>query len=284
MKLADVIHHIERTAPLSIAASWDRSGVQVASGREEIRRLAVCLDPTPASVSRALDEGADMILSHHPLTLEPRFTDRLDAYREVLFLLFRADVPLYAAHTSLDANPVGPVGWLAEELVLRRPEGVSGPLEVLEKPGEMECEGRRWDCGFGVIGNRAPLSPDDLRNTLAPWLEGSCPRLVGKLPEQLERIAICPGSGGSLAEEAFALGANLLITGDLKYHPALEMPLPVLDVGHFSLEEEMMRRFSLCLKDSLPGVDVKFLEAQDPLRPFFATHRPWSAGAPDFQE
>lgn len=112
MKLADVIHHIERTAPLSIAASWDRSGVQVASGREEIRRLAVCLDPTPASVSRALDEGADMILSHHPLTLEPRFTDRLVAYREVLFLLFRADVPLYAAHTSLDANPVGPVaGW-----------------------------------------------------------------------------------------------------------------------------------------------------------------------------
>ena len=283
MKQADVIRCIERIAPLSIAASWDHSGVQVASGREEITRLGVCLDPVPSSIAKALDAGANMILSHHPLTLAPRFADRMDAYREVLALLLRADVPLYAAHTSLDANPAGPVSWLAEELGMRHPDGAEGPLPVLERTGEMEQDGRRRECGFGVIGT-CSLTPETLREKLAPWLEGSCPRLVGELPERLERIAICPGSGGDLAGEAAALQADVLITGDLKYHVALELPLPVLDVGHFSLEEEMMRRFARYLENSLSGVHVEFFEARDPLRPFLATARPCEAGGKCFQE
>lgn len=114
MKQSELIGIIEETAPLHIAAPWDRSGVQVASSREDIRRLAVCLDPTPLSLRRALADGADMVLAHHPLILEGRFTDRLDNYHAALSLLFKADVPLYSAHTSLDANPLGPASWLAE--------------------------------------------------------------------------------------------------------------------------------------------------------------------------
>ena len=72
----------------------------------------MCLDPTPESIRIALSGGAEMILAHHPLTMEGRFTDRLDSYHEVLSLLFRANVPLYSAHTSLDANPwVRFPGW-----------------------------------------------------------------------------------------------------------------------------------------------------------------------------
>ena len=106
---------------------------------------------------------------------------------------------------------------------------------------------------------------------LALWLVGSCPRLAGALPERIRRIAICPGSGSSLAPEAAARGADLLITGDLKYHTALDLPLPVLDVGHFSLEEEMMRRFALQLKENVSDVAVQFVPAQDPLAPFSPT-------------
>lgn len=268
MRQSDIIRSIEETAPLSIAAHWDKSGVQVASAREQISCLAVCLDPIPESVQLALEAGADMVLSHHPLCVEPRFADRLDMYHEVLSLLFRADVPLYAAHTSLDANPAGPVNWLAEELEMRA-------LTVLEATGRMEQFGIDWTCGFGVVGELAnALSPDALRDVLLPWLVGSCPRLVGRLPERIHKVAICPGSGSSLAAEAAASGADVLITGDLKYHPALELPLPVLDVGHFSLEEEMMRRFAYQLEEKLPEVTVVFVPAQDPLRPFSLTHSP----------
>lgn len=269
MRQSDIIRSIEETAPLSIAAPWDKSGIQVASARAQISCLAVCLDPTPESVRRALEAGADMVLSHHPLCMEPRFTDRLDGYHEVLSLLFRADVPLYAAHTSLDANPVGPVAWLAEELKLRA-------LTVLEATGSMELFGVDWTCGFGVVGELPEaLSSEALREALLPWIAGSSPRLAGSLPERVRKVAICPGSGSSLAADAAAAGADVLITGDLKYHSALELPLPVLDVGHFSLEEEMMRRFSYHLKNILSEVTVVFVPAQDPLRPFSLTRSPY---------
>lgn len=282
MQQVDIIRIIEQVAPLTIAASWDNSGVQVASMRDKISCLAVCLDPSPTSVETALSAGADMVLSHHPLSLEPRFPNQRDSYHNVLSLLLKADVPLYAAHTSLDANPLGPVAWLAEELGLLplsasdlfpRHSEISGAfspsLSILEPTGSIEQNGIRVVCGFGM-GGVLPhaLSPSEFREKLSPWLKGSCPRLVGSLPSRIQRVAFCPGSGSSFVYEALSLKADVFITGDVKYHPALEFPLPVLDVGHFCLEEEMMRRFALHLEQKLSGVKVVFITATDPLQAF----------------
>lgn len=274
MLFARLVELIENTAPLSIAAPWDHSGIQVAAYRERIFRLAVCLDPLPRSIRQALDEGADMILSHHPLVMQARFTDRLDAYHEVLSLLFKADVPLYAAHTSLDANPLGPAAWLGRELGLRPfadGEKEGSLLQVLEVTGHISRENLEIPCGFGVVGDLPrPLTPGQLHLALSPWLGDAVVRCAGILPQQIRRVAICPGSGASLAADAAAYGADILISGDLKYHTALETPLPVLDVGHFSLEAEMMRRFASELESLLPDVSVFFVPGCDPLQPFFS--------------
>ena len=144
MQQSRLISLIEENAPLSLAASWDKSGIQVASPRAEISHLAVSLDPTPDAVSAALEAGADMLLTHHPLTLTPRFPDRLDAYRRTLALLLAHDMPHYAAHTSLDANPFGPSAWLPDEL------GLTG-RSTLEATGMARLpDGREIAGGFGV--------------------------------------------------------------------------------------------------------------------------------------
>jgi dinuclear metal center YbgI/SA1388 family protein len=258
MDKTQIVAAIERTAPLAIAADWDKSGVQIPCVRDEVTHLAVCLDPTSASFARALDAGADMILAHHPLLMSPRFFDRDDDVLSVVRMLMRADVMLYSAHTSLDANIRGPVSWLVSELGM-----VSA--SVLEPTGEMTDEdGLPYGCGFGQVGTLAdPVSLSDILQLIQP----ACPRLVRALPDDLTKIsalAVCPGSGGSLADAAARAGAQLLITGDMKYHSALEAPLPVLDVGHFCLEETMMRRFARSLSDTLDGVDVTFIGASDP--------------------
>ena len=258
MDKTQIVAAIERIAPLTIAADWDKSGVQVPCIRGEVKHLAVCLDPTPVSVGKALADGADMLLSHHPLLMSPRFFDRDDDVLSVVRMLMRADVMLYSAHTSLDANVRGPVSWLAAEL------GMTSP-SVLEPTGMMTGEdGTPYECGFGQVGTlAAPVTLSDILQLIQP----ACPRLVRALPEDLTEIsslAVCPGSGGSLADAAARAGAQLLITGDMKYHSALEAPLPVLDVGHFCLEETMMHRFARSLADTLDGVDVTFVAASDP--------------------
>ena len=67
MQLTEIIATIEKVAAPSTQAAWDCSGMQVAARRTEATQVAVCLDPTPASVATALDKGVHVILSHHPL-------------------------------------------------------------------------------------------------------------------------------------------------------------------------------------------------------------------------
>ena len=258
MDVTRIIEHIERIAPPTAQASWDRSGLQAAGLAPAASRLAVGLDPTPDFVAAALDWGAGFLLTHHPLYLEPRPLDApgpfLDAARAVL----SAGAWLYAAHTSLDANPAGPAGWLARKL------GLAG-LAVLEPTAD--------GLGIGQVGDLGePLAWDDFARVLAGQVRRDFWTLAGTRPQRVERVAICPGSGGSLAGAARAAGAQVLVTGDLKYHQALDAGHPatglcVVDVGHFSLEEEMTRLLAGSLDAQLApaGVEVRFFPGRDPL-------------------
>lgn len=260
MQLSEIITCIEEIAPLAAAAPWDVSGLQVAARRTEASLLAVCLDPTPASVSRALEQGAQCVLSHHPLSLKASLPNRLDAYHEVLRLLLTADVPLYAAHTSLDANPQGPAGWLARELNLAN-------LTVLEATAPPPDDAA-LPMGFGLAGDLpSPQSLKTLVDRLGQGLDLSTATLSGPEPGSIARLAYCTGSGSSLLEEARRAKAQLFITGDVKYHTALDAEICLLDVGHHSLEEEMMRRMSRLLQERLAGLKVLFVPSASPLRP-----------------
>ena len=260
METTAVIERIERAAPLGAAAPWDRSGVQIAGRKADVHKLALTLDPLPHILGSALDWGADMVLTHHPLSLEPRYLDKVDAHYEATALMLTREAWLYAAHTSLDANPDGPAGWLFREL------GVHA-AQVLEP-----CE-RDPRLGIGQVGVLPkPVTLAALLDRLAGLVRRRVWNLSGPVLDSgrmISRLACCPGSGGSLMELAAEAGAELYITGDLRFHAAQEAPLPVLDVGHFALEEEMMRRLAQTLAQdgSLPGVEVRFLPGEDPQRP-----------------
>ncbi|MEG2173272.1 MAG: Nif3-like dinuclear metal center hexameric protein [Desulfovibrionaceae bacterium] len=256
MKDTDLIGVIENIAPLYAAASWDSSGMQVAAVRDEIRHVALCLDPTPASVSSALAQGADFICSHHPLLLHPRLPAHRDAYHKVLSLLLQHDVALYAAHTSLDVNPDGPAGWLSRSLQLQE-------AQVIEPTGTQN--GR--PLGFGLVGNMAEaLSLEALTRRLGKHIPMENVSVCGPVPAHIRRIAYCTGSGSSLLPAVTASHADIYITGDVKYHTALETTTCILDVGHHSLEEEMMRHMSDLLRQSLPHLTVTFVSSVSPLR------------------
>ena len=260
MKVSDIIEIIEMTAPLSAAAGWDASGVQVAALREEVATVAVTLDPSLDSLRQAADSGADFVLAHHPLSLRPRFPNRRDDYLDILSLLFTRGIWLYSAHTSLDANPEGPARWLADPLGLMS-------LEVLEPMGQVGPDAPRY--GFGFTGALPePLAYRDFCRLLASALGKEEWQACGPVPGTVRRVACCPGSGGDLLGNALALNADLLVTGDVKYHAALDARascLRVIDVGHFVLEEEMMRLFAGRLAAGL-CLPVIFIPGRDPLQ------------------
>jgi dinuclear metal center YbgI/SA1388 family protein len=258
MDISEIIAVIEQYAPPAAAAPWDVSGVQTASFTERAGMAAVALEPDPETVGAAAEAGAGFILTHHPLSLRPRLPDRRDSYLTVLSLLLARGITLYSAHTSLDANPEGPARSLARALDLR-------DTEILD-PSEKRTDGQ-GPFGFGFVGNlpRAMLWPEFGR-ALDAALGRSPARSCGRRPDTVSRVACCPGSGASLAARAARAGADLFITGDLRYHSALEasdLGLYVLDVGHFLLEELMMRDFAGLLARKL-RVPVRFFPGRDP--------------------
>lgn len=250
MELAKIIDGIERVAPLSYADTWDHSGIQVASVRKNAQHLGVMLDPTLCSITKAIDLGADVLLSHHPLSMKPKYPDTQDDYFAILSLLLTKKICLYSAHTSLDANPHGPVRWFADALHVVSPQ-------ILEPLGE--------EHGFGFYGDLATSLPyDAFCKQIEKSLGISQWKACGKQPDIVRSIACCPGSGASLAEHAEAQGVDVFITGDIKYHTALDTRIRIIDVGHFILEEEMMRIFAEILSKDL-SIPVSFIPSKDPL-------------------
>ena len=341
MHVRELIGTIERTADPRLAASWDRSGLQIAGTIEDCRRLAVALDPLPRIIEAALDWGATGILVHHPLTLAPRLPDRLDDYHEVLRLILGRGAWLYAAHTSLDVATSGPAGWLAEALALRHrrvlePAGRRPHVQTrLRAPGATERDrclsalAGREHClavpldqvffevthpeaafpgiqaaltavcpgievvssltlttpadpyGYGLVGDLPePLPFARLRSRLGELLPRTFFTLAGDVPKEVGTLAYCPGSGADLAPLAFAAGATVYVTGDLKYHQATAVPRGrcIVDVGHFALEEVMLRIFArdlaAVLGDNAP--QIRFFPGNDP----FSVHFPDGALPP----
>jgi len=336
MKPLEIISAIEQTAIPAGAAAWDKCGVQVAGRRRSVSSVAVALDASLSTVERALAEGVDFILTHHPLSMQPKFLDVVDDHYRTVAALLESGVWLYSAHTTLDANPEGPVCWLADELHLaerrivepvhrEEPEAFAFSVTAPAASGtpdeldELDALAKRWSLlpgvqtvrhamgmvhvtcrksyganvrsaveadlnmrpvylaslpegtpamlGFGCIGTLPEaMTFERFRDRLAQIIERDYWITSGQIPGTIATVAYCTGSGAGMADAAFRMGADVFITGDVKYHAALDSIGCLMDVGHFCLEEEMMRRFALHLGSALPGVDIYFLPAQDPMR------------------
>lgn len=129
--------------------------------------------------------------------------------------------------------------------------------------------------GYGLVGALpAPLPFARLRERLGELLPRSFFTVAGQPPDTVRTVAYCPGSGADMAPPAFAAGAEVYITGDLKYHPATAVPSGrcIVDVGHFSLEEVMLRVFARDLEAAFGenGPQIRFFPGTDP----FAVHFP----------
>jgi dinuclear metal center YbgI/SA1388 family protein len=99
-------------------------------------------------------------------------------------------------------------------------------------------------------------------------------RLVGRKGRKVHYVAVCAGSGSSLIEQVIASGAELFVTGDVKYHDARiaeEKGLSILDVGHFGPEKYGMVRFRKLMegkfKEKRWQVETECAKEKDPFGP-----------------
>lgn len=106
--------------------------------------------------------------------------------------------------------------------------------------------------GLGRVGDLpGPMSLGELAGFCSRELANPAVRLAGDPERRVTRVAVCGGSGGKLAASALQAGAEVLVTGDVGYHDALDAAargLAVIDAGHYQTEMPALRRLASLLE------------------------------------
>ncbi|MBL7211630.1 MAG: Nif3-like dinuclear metal center hexameric protein [Desulfobacteraceae bacterium] len=261
--LKDILALLEELAPLRLAEPWDNPGLQVGSYLQVIRKISLALDPTLRSLRAAHSHKAQLLLTHHPLVLKPLSSVDINGHPgEVIFGAIKGNVSVVSAHTNLDVAKGGINEILAGLLDLQ-------DVEVLKETfGEDGV-------GLGRIGNLPePVDLSAATETIRRIFGPESVNICGKADDRIHRVAVVGGSGGSLVPLAATKGADLLLTGDVSYHHALEaeyLGIILIDVGHFATEKTAFGVFGKNLREKFAAegweVDLEVDEGEaDPLR------------------
>jgi len=224
---------VDSRYPERDAQAWDATGLQVGDPDDPVSAVLVCLDVTAQTLAEAAEVGAELVLAHHPLLFRPlaRLTPATAPGRLALQAA-RSRIAVLAAHTNLDAAVPGTSDPVADLLGLV----AVAPLQPLGEPGSGASRGK----GIGLIGELAlPTTLAALAAAVRDGLPAPHLRVAGDLDTVITRAAVCGGAGDALIEAAHAAGAQVLVTGDLRHHVALDartLGLAVVDAGHHATE------------------------------------------------
>ena len=117
--LADVVRLLERRYPPGTAEQWDAVGTVCGDPDQPVRRVLFAVDPTADVVDEALDWGADLLVTHHPLLLRGVHSVAATTFKgSIVHRLVRGGCALHAAHTNADAASGGVAEALAEAVGL----------------------------------------------------------------------------------------------------------------------------------------------------------------------
>ena len=157
----EVVALIETKYPLSWQESYDNCGLQTGNLQATLTGIVISLDCTEQVIDEALANGANLIISHHPVIFSglKKITGKSDA-EKVIIKAIKHDISLYALHTNFDNAPEGVSYQLANILGLNRikPLQVSqGQLNKLSTYVPVDhadsLRNALFDAGAGGIGN-----------------------------------------------------------------------------------------------------------------------------------
>ena len=228
MKAIDLVRPIEEMAPLFEQEKWDNCGFSVGDPLGEVSKALVALDCTEDVVDEAIEIGADIIITHHPLIFGG--VKKISPQNQLGRIIYKAvqhNIAIYAAHTNMDKASGGVSSTMADKLHMQEREtltpdnfGIVGTL-----PQSMEAEEFvkfvKMAFGAGYVRTSKPLG--------------------GKI----SRVAVCGGSGKSFIGSAMEKGAQVYVTGDISYHEFYaEEGFMLVDIGHYSSEYGIVDLFA----------------------------------------
>lgn len=166
-QLSEILAWFDREAPAHLVEEWDNTGLLLGDRRSPVDRVLTCLTLTEDVADEAIDRGAQLVVSHHPIFFKPiKKLTADDAQGRMVLRLAAAGVAVFSAHTRFDSARAGINQQLAERLGLveidsLQPASAPASYKLVVMVPRTHVEAVRqamWNAGAGVIGEYTECS------------------------------------------------------------------------------------------------------------------------------
>ena len=244
----DILEYMESIAPSYMKMDWDNVGLLCGSRKKEVKTILVALDPFESVCREAVEENADLLITHHPLIFGSvtSVTDDTDTGRAIQILI-QNGISAINAHTNLDCAPGGVNDILAAKLGLNN-------IEVISPVGT-DAQGNPW--GLLRMGNAPQQSVEAFAMQVKEALGCDGLRYTGSTT--VCKVAVGGGSCGSELMGAYKAGCDTLVTADVKYNQffdAKTLGMNLIDAGHFHTENPVCTYLAEQIKAQFPELTV----------------------------
>ena len=229
---------LDSVSPFELQEAWDNSGLLIGSKDDTFDEVVVALDMDEAMLEE-LPENT-LIITHHPLIFGK--LNRLDFSTypaKYIRTMIRKNISHIALHTNFDKTHLN--RHVAEKVLGLKNIEVRdfvcyGEIEAMP----VEAYAKKLEALFGLEGVRFTKAHD----------------------RPIRKVALTTGAGASLLSY---IKADCFLTGDVKYHDAMEalaLNINVIDITHYASE----RFFSPILCEILNhnGIKAIIKNSKDP--------------------
>lgn len=250
----DIFEKLCEIAPLELQLDYDNAGFLIGRADTPVEKALLSLDVTDDVVTEAVERGARLIVSHHPVIWEEMksLTD-LKPENEKILRLLEHGIAVISMHTNLD---------IAE----------GGVNDVLISLLGAKNEGPFDEEGCGRKGRLQKAMPLEAFLALCKEKLNTRGLRYYDAGRTVEHIAVLGGAGGSGLIGAWQAGCDTYVTADVKYSvflQARELGINLIDGDHFCTENPIISVLARKLSEAFPDTAFLISERHDQTAHFF---------------
>ena len=249
MTVYELNRYMNEKIPRELSCSWDNDGLMCCpDGNREVKKVLLCMDVTPEAIDFAIEQGYDLIVSHHPLIFKGVKSVSGDfGIPSRIIKLIKNDVSVMSFHTRFDAVNGGVNDALAEIFELTNIEKV-------------ECDGIEM---MRIGDLKKEISLEEFVALVKEKL--GCEHLnYASYSGKVHRLALLGGGGGGGIRDAHNAGADTYLSGEIGYHNLTDCKdnqINLVEAGHYFTENPTLKNLAKFVLDADTAIECGFYES-----------------------
>lgn len=236
MKILDIYKFLENLSPFELQESWDNSGLLVGDFSIDVTKVVLSIDIDEKLID-SLDDNT-LLITHHPLIFGGLKQLQFNKYpANLLQKMIRKNISNIAMHTNFDQTHLNE--YVATQILGYKISQKDGFVAYLEVDEDFDIFAKKVATAFGLAHAKCV-----------------------KCTQRVKRVALTTGSGCSLMR---SIDADCFLTGDVKYHDAMEaksLKISLIDIGHYESERFFAQILEKYLKNL--GLEVIISSSENP--------------------